>query len=733
MRTVIVSGMHSEMNPSPGVGISRSLHAAWPDLIVFGLDYSTRSTGLNLPELAGAFVMPPLGSVDLETAGNTLVELAEQHDAVFISGLDLESRILASVNPERMVVPPVEAFDLIRKDSLEHLADALGVQAPKTRIVDDVPRASAEAESSGWRMWIKGPNYEANRAHSPWALEEAVSVLESTWGSPVLLQEDIQGREASYCLAADAGSLLAACRMDKRQTTTLGKTWAGDVRPCDQRELSMLERFVELTNWTGGAELELVVEEGTDKEYLIDVNPRFPAWVHGATLAGINLPAALVSRRLGRPLPDQDSQSSSFTRIVVEVPRLIVGPRPLAKATLAQEAGKGHPSGMPALSRAISSKRTADPRDQRPPGISLPDPIDTPARHLLPDVLSSRLSMVKRTIDDVSRSVGVPMDYAFSMKTNPRLEVLESVRDAGGAIECISRAEVTRAVTAAFPPHRIVLNGPGKWWPSSSDPLDVGLIFADSVEDLERILGNLVSESLRCGHVGVRVRPPRINSRFGLNLADREEFVAAARIASRLPRDVTFGMHFHKALSSVGPKAWLENFRGALELFGALCSAESICPSIVDIGGGWPAQLPVEDLGAVWQSAANSAMDVLGRDIRMLVEPGKLLVEPAMVLYSRVLEVRRSRQRVGSIVVDAAVNLVSDFFAPSRRVLWRPDGSGDWTELSKGDGEILGRICMENDRLRRMVDLPEDISEGDLLAFLGVGAYDESMAYEFAG
>ena len=29
--------------------------------------------------------------------------------------------------------------------------------------------------------------------------------------------------------------------------------------------------------------------------------------------------------------------------------------------------------------------------------------------------------------------------------------------------------------------------------------------------------------------------------------------------------------------------------------------------------------------------------------------------------------------------------------------------------------------------------LPEDISEGDLLAFLGVGAYDESMAYEFAG
>ena len=110
-----------------------------------------------------------------------------------------------------------------------------------------------------------------------------------------------------------------------------------------------------------------------------------------------------------------------------------------------------------------------------------------------------------------------------------------------------------------------------------------------------------------------------------------------------------------------------------------------------------------------------------------------MLVEPAMVLFTRVLEVRRHRQRIGSIVVDAAVNLVPDFYAPTRRVLWRPQGSADWAELAKGDGEILGRICMENDRLRRMVHLPEEVAEGDLLCLLGVGAYDESMAYEFAG
>lgn len=89
VRTVIVSGMHSDMNPSPGVGVTRSLLAAWPDLRVFGLDYSTRSTGLNLPELAGKFIMPPLASADIEATGRALAQLVEEHDAVFISGLDL--------------------------------------------------------------------------------------------------------------------------------------------------------------------------------------------------------------------------------------------------------------------------------------------------------------------------------------------------------------------------------------------------------------------------------------------------------------------------------------------------------------------------------------------------------------------------------------------------------------------------------------------------------------------
>ena len=39
---------------------------------------------------------------------------------------------------------------------------------------------------------------------------------------------------------------------------------------------------------------------------------------------------------------------------------------------------------------------------------------------------------------------------------------------------------------------------------------------------------------------------------------------------------------------------------------------------------------------------------------------------------------------------------------------------------------------MENDVLRRLVSIPAALREGDHLAFLGAGGYDQSMSYDFA-
>ena len=81
-----------------------------------------------------------------------------------------------------------------------------------------------------------------------------------------------------------------------------------------------LERaFVAATAWTGGGEIELI-RDATGRLWLMEINPRFPAWIFGATLAGVNLPALLVAAELGVARCPRSRRASEFTRLVVQAP-----------------------------------------------------------------------------------------------------------------------------------------------------------------------------------------------------------------------------------------------------------------------------------------------------------------------------------------------------------------------------------------------------------------------------
>jgi hypothetical protein len=102
--------------------------------------------------------------------------------------------------------------------------------------------------------------------------------------------------------------------MRKREITEEGKTWAGDISEVDEAFLTPLRRIVRELNWTGGGELEMV-RDADGRLWLLEWNPRFPAWVHGATIAGVNLPALLVEARpawppSGRPRKAMSSPAS---------------------------------------------------------------------------------------------------------------------------------------------------------------------------------------------------------------------------------------------------------------------------------------------------------------------------------------------------------------------------------------------------------------------------------------
>ena len=56
----------------------------------------------------------------------------------------------------------------------------------------------------------------------------------------------------------------------------------------------MTDSFITKSKWGGGLEVELMKEDKTGELYLLEINPRFPAWVYLAVGCGQNHPEMLV-------------------------------------------------------------------------------------------------------------------------------------------------------------------------------------------------------------------------------------------------------------------------------------------------------------------------------------------------------------------------------------------------------------------------------------------------------
>jgi carbamoyl-phosphate synthase large subunit len=81
----------------------------------------------------------------------------------------------------------------------------------------------------------------------------------------------------------------------------------------------MTERFMACTHWRGPCELEVIRTEAGGY-YLIEVNPRFPAWTYLSAGAGQNLPWAVARLAMGEepgPLPDF-AAGTLFVRIAID-------------------------------------------------------------------------------------------------------------------------------------------------------------------------------------------------------------------------------------------------------------------------------------------------------------------------------------------------------------------------------------------------------------------------------
>ncbi len=728
---VYVSGVHSDADPSPGLGIARSLRRAFPSAILTAVDYSSRSSGLHDPVFDEVIIQPTWSELDLASYMIKIVGLLQDPHTYWISGLDAEINWLGeSADQHQGLLTPAEAaLGALRKPVLS-CASALDMRVPSYLSALAPPtEIHTLGRHSGWRLWAKGTLHEAYRAYDYPSLRHQIDNLATHWPrDQIFLQRHIRGHERSITFCAWRGILLDAVEVEKRMVTTQGKTWAASVSAVSDEIRERLVHLAHDLNYTGGGEVEFV-RDATGEDWLIDFNPRFPAYIHGVTICGHNLPAALVSSALGLPSPPEKGHTSQFIRVVSEIP---VRPELLLLET-AHVPDSGlrakHPSYQPQLVRQLGHtepRRLPLHHDAWANDMDLPGHLravsTTPSRIRDLGAIERAVGLLERSMHDCANEPAILP--AMSVKTDPCLPIADAFLRRGWWAEVISHDELTWAMSAGFMPHEIVFNGPLVANSAERPALPVAVSFADSVESFETLIDGSDSKA-----VGLRIRS-HVGSRFGVDLRQPAMFNQVVSMLRAARTDLELGLHMHLAADLVGPAGWLDSLHHALAWGRALEASTGRSFSVFDIGGGWHpddlTHMPIGWLRSIQTQVVRSLPEVQ----TLLIEPGKSIATRSAWLVTRIIEVRVSGGTL-EVVVDASIADLPMANMYPQPIMHIRDGRSIGS-LSGGTHRVLGAICMETDVLADGIDFQTEPRTGDLLAFSGAGGYNASMSWHFA-
>ena len=307
--TVAVTGLNATDNPAPGVAVIRALRhdPRWRGRIV-GLTYDALDSGAYAGGLVDDVFLIPYPSQGAEALEARLRYIHERVPLdVVMPTLDSELPGFIALEPVLSelgigaFMPTAEQLELRSKVHLPELGAMTDLRVPATLVLSGPEALARIHQEMPYPFWIKGAFYGAARAANLHEAVRAYHDVVARWGLPVLAQADATGVEYDVAGVGDGrGGLVGAVPMRKTLLTDKGKGWAG-VAVRDPALLEMTARFVAATRWRGPFELELI-KDGDGGWQLLEINPRFPAWIYLSAGAGVNLPRAAMRLAAGAPV-----------------------------------------------------------------------------------------------------------------------------------------------------------------------------------------------------------------------------------------------------------------------------------------------------------------------------------------------------------------------------------------------------------------------------------------------
>jgi carbamoyl-phosphate synthase large subunit len=312
--SVAVSGLSVAGSLAPGLPIILSLRAepAFRGSIA-GFSHDPLDPPNYDPHLVDRVFLVPYPR---QGADQLLTRIEHAHSRhpidVIIPTLDSELPLYVELRPKleklgiRTLLPDATTLDRRSKIGIASLAPRLGLRAPYSRLARSYEDVLAVSREFFLPFVVKGHYYGAVVVPSFDQLAPAVQTVAGAWGYPLVLQEFVPGVEYDTAAVSDSGGkLFGAVPMKKLQLDPRGKAWGGIT--VDDPQLVRAARLAAAElGWPGPFELEVMRHAETGDPYLLEINPRFPAWIQLTVAAGQNLPWMLLQLACGEDVQPFD-------------------------------------------------------------------------------------------------------------------------------------------------------------------------------------------------------------------------------------------------------------------------------------------------------------------------------------------------------------------------------------------------------------------------------------------
>lgn len=327
----------------------------------------------------------------------------------------------------------------------------------------------------------------------------------------------------------------------------------------------------------------------------------------------------------------------------------------------------------------------------------------------------------------------------YAVKANANLAILRVLADCGAGADVVSGGELARALSVGIPVARIVFSGVGKTRAEMAAALKAGIyqFNVESETELEA-LSEVATAINTKAPVALRINPDvdagshrnistgKAENKFGIAWASAHEAFA---LAARLPGIEVKGVDVHIGSQITDLTPFEAAFKKAVRLVKELRAQGQIIERL-DLGGGLGIPYASAEEAPPHPDAYAELIRRLtdGLDVRLVFEPGRMIVGNAGVLVTQVLYIKHAGAKRFAIV-DAGMN---DFMRPALYDAWHEilplNEAGP--DVARAPIDVVGPVCESTDVFAEDRPLPP-LDEGAQLAILSAGAYCAVQASEY--